>query len=312
MDWQYIQVAVDLHSIFIFLNRLLVSAPNRSKPGCIVTFTSIRLLLAFAVLVVGMPQKVALALASDQAAQQSSAAASRGYEIFSEVDRRNSDYGDLEVSLRMILRTASGKATERALRIRQLEVEGDGDRVLVVFDTPANIRGTALLSHGHKTTPDDQWLYLPAIKRVKKIASRNKSGPFLGSEFSFEDLRIPELEKFDYRYIRDDQYQGVPVFVVERVSKEEHSGYAQELHWLDQQEYRTVRVEYFNRRGEAVKLLEVSDYTLYEDRFWKPGRMYMQNLRSGRSTELLWQDYAFDAGLRAERDLSVNSLRRAR
>ena len=72
MDWQYIQLAVYLHSIFIIPNRLLVSAPIRSKPGYIVTFTSIRLLLAFAVLVVAMPQKFALSLASDQAAQQSS------------------------------------------------------------------------------------------------------------------------------------------------------------------------------------------------------------------------------------------------
>ena len=93
----------------------------------------------------------------------------QGREIFAELDRRNSGYQDYQVDLRMVLRNAAGDFSERLLRIRQLEVPSDGDKLLVVFDTPKAIRGTALLSYGHKTAPDDQWLYLPAIKRVKRI-----------------------------------------------------------------------------------------------------------------------------------------------
>ncbi len=238
--------------------------------------------------------------------------ATLGRAVFEEADRRASDYRDLEVSLRMILRTAKGRATERALRIRQLEVPDDADKVLVVFDTPANIRGTALLSHGHKFSPDDQWLFLPALKRTKKIASRNKSGPFLGSEFSFEDLSAPALEKYTYRHLRDETLEGVECYVVERVSTEEYSGYTREVFWIDKSEFRTQRVEYFDRRDTPLKRLEVSDYALYEEAFWKPRRMVMTNLRSHKSTELIWQDYTFGVGFSAERDFSVSSLRRAR
>ena len=261
-----------------------------------------RLLLVLAVLVLSATQAAGVDLTPEQ----------RGRAIFDEADRRASDYGDLVVDLRMILRTAKGVASERTLRIRQMEIPDDGDRVLVVFDSPADIRGTALLSHAHKVADDDQWLFLPAIKRVKKIASRNKSGAFLGSEFAFEDLALPELDKYSYRYLREDVWQGQPCFVVERRAVATHSGYSKEHYWIDQAEYRTLRVEYFDRRETPVKELNISDYQLYEDRFWKASRMHMQNLRSGKSTELVWQQYDFRVGLDADRDLSVNSLRRAR
>ena len=169
-----------------------------------------------------------------------------------------------------------------------------------------------MLSHAHKIDSDDQWLFLPALQRVKKIASRNKSGAFLGSEFSFEDLAVPELEKYTYRFIRDDNLDGVECYVVQRVAKDKYSGYAKEHYWLDQQEYRTLRVDYFDERDVQVKQLKLSGYELYLSDYWKPKRMLMQNLRSKKSTELVWHDYQFGVGLSADRDFSVNSLRRAR
>lgn len=265
-------------------------------------FTVTRLLLALAVLVAGATQSSGVVLTPEQ----------QGRSIFEEADRRNSGYGDLEVELMMILRTARGAATQRNLRIKQLEVPDDGDKMLVVFDTPADIRGTALLSHAHKVDDDDQWLFLPAIKRVKKIASRNKSGSFVGSEFSYEDLATPELEKYTYRYLRDDVAQGVACFVVERVSVDEYSGYAKEHFWLDKEAYRVWRVDYFDHADRAVKLLTLSEYELYAQSFWKAGRMVMQNLLNRKSTELVWRNYEFRVGLDAVRDFSVNSLRRAR
>jgi hypothetical protein len=258
--------------------------------------------LVLAVLTVSATQSSGVTLTPEQ----------QGRTIFEEADKRNSGYGDLEVELQMILRTARGVATQRNLRIKQLEVPQDGDKMLVVFDTPADIRGTALLSHAHKFEDDDQWLFLPAIKRVKKIASRNKSGSFVGSEFSYEDLATPELEKYTYRYLRDDVVDDAPCFVVERISIDEYSGYAKEHFWLDQDAYRVRRVDYFDHADRAVKLLVLSDYQLYADSFWKAGRMVMQNLLNRKSTELVWQNYEFRVGLDAVRDFSVNSLRRAR
>lgn len=237
----------------------------------------------------------------------------QGRQIFNELDRRNSGYEDYQVDLRMVLRNSVGDSSERSLRIRQLEVPSDGDKLLIVFDTPKAIRGTALLSYGHKIEPDDQWLYLPAIKRVKRIASKNKSGPFLGSEFAFEDLAAPEVEKFDYRFVGEDTLEGRACFVVERFPKDEYSGYTRQVVWVDQDEYRIEKVDYYDRKQSLLKTLVVDDYRRYTaSGYWKPGYMRMLNHQTGKSTELHWDEYRFKTGLMEDRDFTTNSLKRVR
>lgn len=237
----------------------------------------------------------------------------QGREIFTELDRRNSGYEDYQVDLRMVLRNSVGDFSERMLRIRQLEVPSDGDKLLIVFDTPKAIRGTALLSFGHRVEPDDQWLYLPAIKRVKKIASKNKSGPFLGSEFAFEDLAAPEVEKFDYRYVGEDEVDGRACFVVERFPRDAYSGYTRQVVWVDKDEYRIEKIEYYDRKQSLLKTLVVDDYQRYTGAgYWKPGYMQMRNHQTGKSTELHWDEYRFRTGLLEDRDFTTNSLKRVR
>ncbi len=126
-------------------------------------------------------------------------------EIATEVDRRDTGWHDFKASMTMLLRNKQGEESLRNMRTQSLEMENDGDKTLIVFDRPPDVKGTALLSYSHKTGPDDQWLYLPALKRVKRIASKNKSGPFMGSEFAYEDLSSQEIEKYTYKYIQDDQ-----------------------------------------------------------------------------------------------------------
>jgi hypothetical protein len=235
-----------------------------------------------------------------------------GEAIFREADRRESGYGDLQVDLEMILRTSNGNESRRSLKIRQLEVEGDGDRLLVVFDTPKSIRGTALLSYAHKDAPDDQWMYLPALKRVKRIASQNRSGPFLSSEFAYEDMALQEVEKFAYRYLGTETLDGVEYYRVERYPTDENSGYSRQLVLLDADAFRIHEVAYYDRQDRLLKTLEVEGYQQHAETFWKPQRMLMANVQTGKTTELLWQDYRFETGLDADRDFSTNSLRRVR
>jgi outer membrane lipoprotein-sorting protein len=247
----------------------------------------------------------------ESVAHAGTSTANRGKAIFQEIDRRNSGYQDLQVDLKMILRNSLGAESERLLSISMLEVPAGGDKLLIVFDTPKAIKGTALLSVGHPVEPDDQWLYLPALSRVKKIASRNKSGPFLGSEFAFEDLATAEVEKYDYRYLRDEDLDGTPCFVVERIPRDEYSGYTRQIVWVDH-DYRVRKIDYYDRKESLLKTLAVSDFKLYENRFWKGRRMFMDNHETGKTTELLWSDFRFDVGLVDDRDFSTNSLKRAR
>ena len=120
----------------------------------------------------------------------------KGLEIAIEADSRDNGFGDSTAQMTMILMDKYGQSTERAIRNRTFEGDNEGDKSLVIFDSPGDVRGTAFLSHTKKAESDDQWLYLPALKRVKRIASSNKAGPFMGSEFSYEDIASQEVEKY--------------------------------------------------------------------------------------------------------------------
>ncbi len=235
-----------------------------------------------------------------------------GLAVFREADLRGAGYVDLQVNLEMILRNSRGRESRRLLRIKQLEIPADGDKLLIVFDTPKSLKGSALLSFSHKVEPDDQWLFLPAVKRVKRIASRNKSGPFLSSEFAFEDLTLQEVEKFTYRFLRRELLDDRECFVVQRKAVGKYSGYSKQVVWMDTEAFRIQQIEYFNRREELMKTLKVEGYTQYDGRYWKADRMLMVNHQTGKSTELVWRDYRFATGLSEERDFSTNSLRRVR
>ncbi len=226
-------------------------------------------------------------------------AAEKGYQIAARADHSDRGFGDSDVELTMVLRNAAGKESTRVLRIRTLEVPRDdlGDRSLVIFDSPADINGTALLSHAKILDPDDQWLYLPALRRVKRISSVNKSGPFVGSEFAFEDFTALELEKYDYRYLREESCGDLVCDVLERTPRYEHSGYTKQISWVDQQDFQIRKVDFYDRRGELLKSLELTDYRQYDDQYWRPHLMKMVNHKTGKETDLNYADYRFGTGL---------------
>jgi len=241
------------------------------------------------------------------ASSPDAAAAARGLAIAQEADRRDQGFKDSVVTLRMTLRNRQGDSSVRELRTRALEVSGDGDKSLITFDTPADVKGTALLSFTHKSGPDDQWLFLPALKRVKRIASDNKAGPFMGSEFAYEDLSSQEVEKYDYQHLRDETVDGQPMFVIERYPVDPKSGYTRQLVWLDQAEYRVHRVEYYDRKASLLKTLTAKRFQQYLGKHWRAAELTMVNHQTGKSTVLEFRDYAFATGLK-DRDFDQTAL----
>jgi len=222
----------------------------------------------------------------------------RGLGIYREGERRDQGWESLRADLIMVLRNQRGETSVRRLRGFFWEGTEDGDKNLLVFDSPADVKGTKFLTFSHKQGDDDQWLYLPALKRVKRISSANKGGSFMGSEFSYEDMTAPVLEKYAYRFLREDEYKKRKVFVVERIPRDPHSLYSRQVSWIDQEHYIPWKTEYYNRRGDHLKTLTYHKYKRYLGRFWRPGKMLMINHRTGKATALLWRNYRFrDPGI---------------
>jgi len=235
----------------------------------------------------------------------------QGLAIAVEADKRDEGFGDSTADMTMELRNKQGDSSTRYIRIKTLEIIGDGDKSMSIFDKPADVKGTAFLTFSHAIKPDEQWLYLPALKRVKRINSKNKSGPFMGSEFAYEDIASQEVEKYTYKYLRDETLNGIDSFVIERYPAYEHSGYTRTVAWINKAEYRPEKIVFYDRKNTLLKTLIYDGYQQYLDKYWRADQMHMENHQTGKSTTLAWKDYQFKTGL-GDKNFNKNSLKRAK
>ncbi len=233
----------------------------------------------------------------------------RGLEIAEETDRRDSGFGNYAVSGTMILEGPGGFSSERKFKMYTIEVPGDGDKRLVNFLEPRDLAGMVSLTYSHGLEPDDQWIYMPALRRTKRLAARDKSGSFAGSELSFEDIGTWEVKKYTYKYIKDETLDGRPTFVVENTPAYPYSSYKMIREWVDQEIYHPLRLLYHDINGRPLKEMRFYDYEKFADKYWRPMKMVMTNLRTGAVSTIIWSDYQFGADF-TESDLNPSALRR--
>lgn len=235
----------------------------------------------------------------------------KGLAIAIEADKRDTGFNDYQAELLMTLKNRHGDESTREIKTKNLEVAGDGEKSLSLFESPRDVKGTAFLSFSHKTGADDQWLYLPALKRVKRISSSNKSGSFMGSEFAYEDIVSNEVEKYTYRYIKEVPCNGRTCFEYVRFPVDPNSGYTRQVVWMDTSEYRIEKIVFYDRKDALMKTLVYKNYKQYLKKYWRADEMYMENHQTGKSTKLAWKNYRFKTGLK-DKDFNKNALKRAR
>ncbi len=134
----------------------------------------------------------------------------------------------------------------------------------------------------------------------------------MGSEFAYEDIASQEVDKYTYKWIRNEVYDEKKCFVIERYPVDKkNSGYTRQIAWIDKAEYRELMVEFYDRKNALLKTLTSKDFRKYKNKFWRPDVLYMVNHQTGKSTSLEFANYMFGIGLK-DRDFTKNSLRRAR
>lgn len=234
-------------------------------------------------------------------------AQNKGLEVAKKADAADLGFESSTVSLTMVLTNRNGQKSTRQMNTRTLELSEDGDKSLITFESPRDVKGTATLTFTHKIGADDQWLFLPSISRVKRISSNNKSGPFMGSEFAYEDLSSQEVEKYAYKFI--DENDGL--IIVEQDPVDPKSGYTRRLVTYNKNKgYRIEKVEFYDRKNSLLKTLIYKDYKLYLNKHWRANIMQMANHQSNKHTQLTFTNYQFKLGLTGE-DFSQNALKRA-
>jgi hypothetical protein len=240
----------------------------------------------------------------------------KGREITAESIRRDAGFGDTRSEMTMQLMSAGAEVSRRTLRMDVLEGPNNdvGDKSLIFFQTPKDVQGTVLLTHTKILAPDDQWIFIPAISRVKRIASANKSGPFLGSEFAYEDLTAQELGKYEYMWVKDEACPAPDAsrqcHVVERKPLYENSGYRRQISWIDTTDLLFRKIAFYNLEDRLQKTLTLGGYQR-KGSHWRPHQLTMVNHQTGRSTKLEVAEIKFRTGL-TENDFTEQAMERLR
>jgi len=210
--------------------------------------------------------------------------------------------------MEMTLINANKQQRSRNMSMLTLESKS-GNKSLMTFLSPADVKGTKFLNHEHVVKDDDQWLYLPALKRVKRIASKNKSGSFMGSEFSYEDLSSFNPKKYIFKgEAKLTTLNGKKVYVGDRFPKSKSSGYTKEISWVDAKTFLIKKVEYYDRKHELLKTATFDNYKKISGK-WRVTQMTMVNHQNNKKTILVWTHEKIKLHLR-DKDFNKRVLKK--
>jgi outer membrane lipoprotein-sorting protein len=233
----------------------------------------------------------------------------KGLRIANEADAMDAGYGDYVVNGFMTIESRGGNEASRRFELSSLEVVGDGDKRLISILEPPDVKGTVSLTYTHGLEPDDQWLYLPALRRTKRLSSRDKTGSFIGSEFTFEDLGSYEVKKYTYKWLKDEDIDGHDCYVREDTPAYAYSGYARLVNWIDKKNLRSRKIVYYDLKNRPLKELRFYDFQQYSGKHWRPDRVVMTNLQNGNVSTIEWDNYQFSSGI-SDRDFVPTRLER--
>jgi len=214
------------------------------------------------------------------------AAQPTGRDIMERVDAR--DDGDNQIQdMEMVLIDKRGNERVRELRSLRRDV-GEDTQSIMFFLSPADVRETGFLTYDYDgiEKDDDQWLYLPALKKTKRIASGDKSGSFMGSDFSYADMTDRELDLYDYELLQEGEVDGHPVWIVQAIPNSEkeidETGYTKSIFFVRKDNDVVVRAKSWVKKGQRNKYMEVK--TLEQiDGIWVPTEMTMTT-KKGKAT----------------------------
>ncbi len=204
---------------------------------------------------------------------------------------------DMSGLLTMTLVDAKGK--ERVRSIKQvLGTFGSVDKKLMVFQSPADVRGTSFMnwSYADAGKSDDQWIYLPALKRVKRISSEGRGDYFMGSDFTYDDLGDRHPSADTHTLTGTETVDGEQCWVVESVPKNPADLYSRTVTWVSREKSVGLKRDYYDRRGALLKTLRVSSVGLISG-VWIITKTEMHNVQKGTSTRMEFSDVRINTGI---------------
>ena len=203
---------------------------------------------------------------------------------------------DMQGELTMTLTNKQGETRVRTLK-QYIKYGDKMDKKIMFFQSPADVRGTSFMNWSYTDgRDDDQWIYLPALKRTKRISSDGKSDYFMGSDFTYDDLGDRHPDEDTHTLLREETLEGKTCQVVESIPKEEDYMYSKTITWVMKENYLGLQREFYDEDGDLLKILTIKKYDQI-DGFWTILETEMKNVQKDHKTNMAFNNVQINQGI---------------
>ena len=234
------------------------------------------------------PLALGLAFWSSRAGQAQPAPSAR--DIMGQVtSARKLDGSEAVVKMTVIAENGDTRARELSMATKLYD-GGKTERRIYRFVSPADVQGTGVLVFDYEDKADDVWIYLPALRKTRRIVSSQRTQSFMGSEFSYGDLNIPAIDDFDYATVKQEPFGGETCYVIDVTPKSkdvaESEGYSKKTYWVSKDKFAVVRGLFYDKDGKLLKELVTGNIKLLDakNKRYRPMHMEMINKQNGRKS----------------------------
>ena len=211
-----------------------------------------------------------------------------------------SHYSGNDMRARVLMRLISKGGGERIREMIMLRLDredGGEQKYFLYFLQPGDVRDMTFMVWKHPQRDDERWLFIPAIKLVRRIAANDKRSSFVGSDFSYEDVSGREVEEDDHTFVREETRNGRPVFVIRSVPKDDKSSdFSYRLAWIDKENSVLWQEEYYDKRSQLYRVFTADEVKQVEGQ-WTAVKRTMKNVQNGHRTEVTFVEVDYNVGL---------------
>ena len=205
---------------------------------------------------------------------------------------------DFKARVMMKLITKDGKERKREMTMlrKNYGPSGGEQKYFIYFFQPVDVRDMTFMVYKYPQRDDDRWLFIPAIKMVKRIAAQDKRSSFVGSDFTYEDISGRDLEDDTHEIIKEEKLGGQDCFVIKSTPKARDMNYSYKFSWIDMETFLPLKEEYYNLKGERIKIFTADKIEEIKG-FPTVVKRTMKNIQSGHRTEVTFIKTDYNIGI---------------
>jgi hypothetical protein len=226
------------------------------------------------------------------------------------IDRPNGDTRYSELTMKLV--NKRNRVRERRIKSYSMDIGKDTKKIMF-FNYPGDVKGTGFLTWDYDEIgkDDDKWLYLPAMKKTRRISgSSAKTDYFMGSDFTYDDMGKRNVDEDTHKTLKEETVEGQKCWVIESTSKDKRDIYTKKISYIRQDNYVAVKVKYYDRLNKLHRILNLSEIEKI-DGFWIAQKLHMENVQNKHKTILEIKNPKFNIKLKSN-NFTVSKLKKSR